>query len=219
MTPTRDERPSPAVFGPQSKRPKRKALRNLWLFLRQERAAQPVRDTISSLLHLSPVFESDSSVSELKPGLTALQCLSDWIANGNLDLISDITRGAVVFPLLLAFHVASYIQYLRRTGIAHGDLLDAIADAGGGIQGFCVGFLAAVTVAGSTDERDLVDRVCDAIKLSMAIGFYSDLEAYASGKQRMEVVRYKNASQAKTVTTYSPAVRWRSDDFNCYAIH
>ena len=214
------EKPSLIIFGPQSKRPKTEALKKLWLFLHEDSAAQPLKDTIISLPEFWPtLLESDSSISELKPGLQNLQCLSEWITKGSPELISDITCGAVVFPLLLIFHVANFMQYLRRTGMTHADLLNAVADAGGGIQGFCVGFLTAVTVSGSIDERDLIDRVCDAIKLSMAIGVYSDLGAHTSGKQQMVVVRLKNADQAKIISTFSPAVRRRGDFVSSRIIH
>lgn len=119
--------------------------------------------------------------------------------------LSDSTCGIVAFPLLVLFHVAHYLQYLRKNLIKHEDLVQAASDAGG-IQGFCIGFLTAVTISSSNDEADLIDRACNAIRLSVGIGAYSDIGIHKSGKQSAIVVRLEEAGQIQEVVDFSPSV-------------
>ncbi|KAL8782625.1 MAG: hypothetical protein Q9213_005212 [Squamulea squamosa] len=201
-----NKRPSLIVFGAQSKKPQDKALRTLWVLAHQTAAIRPLLDTVVQLPQLWPLFcEHDSRVSELKPGIIGLHDLANWVSHGESSGISSATCGVVTFPLLVLLHVTYYIHYLQKNSIKHRDLVQAASGAGG-IQGFCIGFLTAVVVSGPTDETDLIKKACNAIRLSMAIGVYSDLGAHESGTQSTIVVRLKEKSQIRMVEDFSPSI-------------
>lgn len=200
------ERPSLIAFGPQSKQLQEQTLKTLWFLLHQDASMRPLVHTVAQLPCIWPLlYDNDPRMSQLRPGVTGLNNLSDWIVQGESSYISDSTCGIVAFPLLVLFHVAHYLQYLRKKSIKHQDLVQAASDAGG-IQGFCIGFLTAVTISSSNDESDLIDRACNAIRLSVGIGAYSDIGAYESGKQSTTVVRLEEAGQLQEVTDFSPSV-------------
>ncbi|KAL9040315.1 MAG: hypothetical protein Q9214_004539 [Letrouitia sp. 1 TL-2023] len=200
------ERPSLIAFGPQSKQLQEQTLRTLWLLLHQDASMRPLVHTVAQLPRLWPFFcDNDRRTSQLRPGITGLNNLSGWMLQGDSSFISDSTCGMVAFPLLVLFHIAHYLQYLRKHSIKHEDLVREASSAGG-IQGFCIGFLTAVTISSSNDESDLIDRACYAIRLSVGIGIYSDIGAYESGKQSTIVVRLKEAGQVREITEFSPSI-------------
>lgn len=210
MTFTVDGRPSLIAFGPQSKPLQERTLRTLWLLLHQDAAMRPLVQTVVELPRLWPLFSShDHRMTRLKPGIIGLNNISDWMLRGKSSIISDSTCGIVAFPLLVLFHIAHYLQYLRKNSIKHEEAVQA-ATSVGGIQGFCIGFLVAVTVSSSSHESDLIDRACNAVRLSVGIGIYSDIGAYESGEQSAAVIRLKAADQVREVTDFSPSVGIRT---------
>lgn len=202
--------PSLVVFGPQSKKPRDQALGKIRSFIRQDAALRPVVDAVSDLPKLWPFFSAnDPRVLELDPGLEGLQALSDWIATGETSLLSNSTSGIVALPLLAIVQIAQYFQLLRKHSINHEDLIRATAN-GAGFQGFCTGFLMAVIASGSLSEEDLAHKFCNAVRLAVGIGIYSDLGVVGeSNEQSTLVVRLKVRSQAQEIVDYCPRV---SDD-------
>ena len=202
--------PSLVVFGPQSKKPKVQTLSQLRSFLRQDAVLRPVVDAISDLPKLWYFFSAkDPRVSQLDPGIQGLQALSEWMVTGEISVLLESAASIVALPLLVIIHVFQYFQLLRKASTTHDDLLQATKN-GAGIQGFCTGFLMAIVTSCSSNERHLASQVCNAIRLAVGIGIYSDLGVVGeSNEQVTMVVRLKDRNQAYEIAESCPNV---SDD-------
>ena len=157
-------------------------------------------DTICNLPKLWSFFSTnDPRVAKLDPGIQGLQALSEWMTTGETSFISNSTSATVALPLLAIVHIAQYFQLLRRHSTSHEKVIQA-TESGAGIQGFCTGFLMAVTVSSSSSEEDLANKACNAIRLAVGIGIYSDLGvAIDSTEQLTLVVRLKARGQAQEI--------------------
>lgn len=199
--------PSLVVFGPQSKKPKVQTLERIRLFIHQEAALRPVVDAIRCLPKLWSFFSAnDTRVMKLDPGIEGLQALSGWMATGETSFISNSTSAMVTLPLLAVIQTGQYFQLLRKQSINHEDLVQA-TERGAGIQGFCAGFLMAVAVSSSSSEANLVSRACNAIRLAVGIGIYSDLGVVSEADEQVTlVVRLKAKMQAQEIIESCPRV-------------
>ena len=175
--------------------------------MRQDAILSSVVDAICHLPDIWAFFcANDPRVVKLNPGIEGLTALSEWMATGETSSIANSTAGIVALPLLMIIHIAQYFQLLRNKSIRHEDLVQAVA-SGAGIQGFCTGFPMAVIVSSSSNEDDLAGNACNAIRLMVGIGIYSDLGVVAeSNKQMTMVVRLKAAGQAQGILDCCPSV-------------
>ncbi|KAK8080217.1 hypothetical protein PG997_008035 [Apiospora hydei] len=86
----------------------------------------------------------------------------------------------ITFILNFLIQIKQYIRLLRSLDIEGADdaqslVLERLRD--GGVHGFCVGFLCAVTVSLSKTEEDLADNASRALRLALAIGVHVDKDA------------------------------------------
>ena len=199
--------PSLVVFGPQSKKPRVQTLEKIRLFIRQDAALRPVVDAISRLPKLWSFFSTnDPRVLELRPGIEGLQALSNWMATGETSFISNSASAIVTLPLLAILQIGQYFQLLRKHSTNHEDLVQA-TERGAGIQGFCAGFLMAVAVSSSSSEANLAKKACNAVRLAVGIGIYSDLGVASEADEQVTlVVRLKARMQAREIVESCPRV-------------
>lgn len=75
------------------------------------------------------------------------------------------------------------------------------------MQGYCGGLVAAIALACATDEQELAQSICTAIRLAFAIGLYAELgdDSQLPGITTM-VVRLKWEGQAEELVRMFPRV-------------
>ena len=187
--------PSLLVFGSQTELPSEEVLSDL----RREIVSNPhlsaLRDGVADLPRFwHNLVSSDPSLRPV-PGAKFLTQLTQWVANGGLFPHGGDSAATV---LLQISQYARYLGHLsggRGGEDAHRSVLGAVG-AGGGIQGFCVGFLSAVAVASAKEEADLGAAAAVALRLAVCVGAHVDCDGIFA---------------QEPIQTSCVAVRWKKD--------
>ena len=170
--------PSLVVFGPQPPCPSIEYLSRLRLSLLHNRRLATFLAAIKSLPNLwSILVEANPSLTQV-PGLRLLEDIKRWIEHGNFPLqTSETLPNVLLTPLTIIVHIVEYFSYLEYLdpGTSHSQVLDSVRD--GGIQGFCTGFLAAISLACSRTEENINEFGAVALRLAVCIGALVDLDA------------------------------------------
>jgi hypothetical protein len=140
---------------------------------------QPFADAIRELPRLwGTLLEADSALKNIS-GKHILERFSKWLDGETLlDTGSIANPNLLLSPLTVISQVVEYLNYLD-TEIptqSHLHILNGVKD--GGIQGFCTGFLTAVALSSSRDNRDIVELGAVALRLAACIGAYVDLDQH-----------------------------------------
>ncbi|KAI0202891.1 hypothetical protein F4808DRAFT_449551 [Astrocystis sublimbata] len=194
--------PSLLVFGPQTEFPSEEVLSDLRREIVSNRHLSALRDSVADLPRFwHNLVSSDPSLRPV-PGAKYLAQLAHWVADGGSfphggEPATVPAHYSLAVTVLL--QVSQYARYLGHLGgdrgeDAHRRVLGAVS-AGGGIQGFCVGFLSAVAVAGTKDEAGLGAAAAVALRLAVCIGTHVDCDGIFA---------------QEPVQTSCVAVRWRA---------
>ncbi|KAK8108232.1 Methylphloroacetophenone synthase [Apiospora kogelbergensis] len=202
--------PSLLVFGPQTELPSEET----WSDLRQELVGNPhlsaLRDAVADLPHFWHRLVASDPALRSVPGAHHLAQLVRCVSGGGSSFLHPQGESDAVAPshytlaVTVLCQISQYTRYLGHLGggrgvgggeegKAHRRVLDAVR-GGGGIQGFCVGLLSAVAVAGAQDEAGLGAAAAVALRLAVCVGAYVDHDG----------VFAPEPSQTQCV-----AVRWR----------
>ncbi|KAK2037271.1 beta-ketoacyl synthase domain-containing protein [Colletotrichum somersetense] len=109
-----------------------------------------------------------------------LHGLSKWLAHtASFPCPCPMLPATLALPLNLLFQMVKYLSFLRSVD---GDGVDPqrmllVGLRNGGVHGFCVGFLSAITVASSSTVRDIIETTKRALRLAVFIGAYVDKDA------------------------------------------
>jgi hypothetical protein len=112
------------------------------------------------------------------PAEKALQQLCRWLSHSEFPDATEISELPATFvtPFTVILHTVLYMRYTDEdSGLGHADVLKAVQN-NGGVQGFCTGFLTAVSVATSPDLEAFSRQTSVALRLAVAIGAYIDLD-------------------------------------------
>jgi len=134
------------------------------------------------------------------PGSEHLAHLAQWVTDGggpfphHNEGADTLNHFALAVTVLL--QISQYARYVGNLGEdSHHRILSSVSQ-GGGVQGFCVGFLSAIAVAGTVDEAGLGVTAAVALRLAVCVGAYVDRDGvYAKEPSLMRCV----------------AVRWRGE--------
>jgi hypothetical protein len=169
--------PSLLVFGPQTNLPSYEVLAEL----RQDLIDNPQMNGLLKAIRDLPNFWQtvtgfDPTLSQIQ-GTEHLGDLLQWIDNGVLPQHLKSLPNISALPLTVTMQVLLYIRYLNELQIEnpHQKVLQHIQ--GGGIQGFCVGFLTALVVNCSENENDIAEVGATAIRLAVCVGAYVDQDS------------------------------------------
>lgn len=170
--------PSLVVFGSQTPSPSIEYISKLRSFLLSNRHLAYFLAAIRDLPNVWPsLVEASPSLSQV-PGLRSLEDIKRWIDQGDFPLSSSETLPNVLStPLTVIIHIVEYFNYLEHLGpsTSHSQVLDSVQN--GGIQGFCTGFLAAISLACSPTEENINQIGAVALRLAVCIGAFVDLDA------------------------------------------
>ncbi|KAK2006472.1 beta-ketoacyl synthase domain-containing protein [Colletotrichum eremochloae] len=160
-------------------------------------AAHDLHTFWSAEVHFDPELEQI-------PAKSYLYGLSEWLAHkASFPCPSSRLPATLALPLTFLFQMTQYLSFLQSFG-GNGDnaqqmLLDGLKY--GGVQGFCIGFLSAITVASSNNVEEVCETAKRALRLAVFIGAYVDKDAMKAetrcisvrGRQ-LDVKSWKNAN-------------------------
>ncbi|KAL2015753.1 hypothetical protein VTK56DRAFT_4881 [Thermocarpiscus australiensis] len=188
--------PSLLVFGSQTEfPPPEQALQDA----RHELIGNPQLSALKEAVDDLPRFwqelvDFDPSLREV-PGNKHLSHLKQWVNDGgSFPHRQSNAPSHYALAVTVLLQITQYTRYLGQLGKdAHRIILDSVK-TGGGIQGFCVGFLSAAAVATPGSERDIGPSAAVALRLAVSIGAYVD----------------QDGAYSPAATEYvAVAVRWR----------
>ena len=175
--------PSLLIFGPQTTWP----LPSYFSQLRSNLLSEPRLARFTETLRTLPRFwqtlvEADPRLQNV-PGSEILTFFENWIEDGEFSTGHQTPLAIISTPLTVVIHIVQYLHFLKdqksTSGLTHSDIISHVQD--GGVQGFCTGLLAAIAVATSHSEEDVVTFGAVALRLAVCTGAYVDLDgAYAS---------------------------------------
>lgn len=167
--------PKLLLYGPQARFPSAEVSNQLHRVLASHTGL--FQDIIATINELSSLYQQlgafDPSLSQV-PGVSSLSFLQKWLQSGDLPGDVDDLPNVVALPLTVVLQIALYLQHLDRNGITtnYKDSLQSFQQHG--VQGFCIGFLAAAATAFSENEEQLAGNLGTSIRLAMCLGAYVD---------------------------------------------
>lgn len=105
------------------------------------------------------------------PGDSVLRQFDNWVVNDTpLPYPPSELPTTLSFMINFLFQMTQYISLSEHD--AHHLMTRKLEH--GGAQGFCVGFLSAITVASSRSQEELLETAVRALRLAVCIGAYVD---------------------------------------------
>lgn len=196
---------SAVVFSPQNVAPKREHLDFIRASLNRHNTLSPLRDALLNLPETWKLFANiRPEIATLKQGNIYTKIFSKWIQSGETSELEQTRSGIVTLPLLTALHIVQYYEYLQASGIRHVELLRTIQ---GGVQGYCIGLMAALVVATSENETDLVNNAAAAIRITLGIAAVGEIGCESSNPcSTTMAVRLRKGTEADEITRAFPQV-------------
>lgn len=186
--------PSVLAFGPQTGLPSQDTVEQLRLQLIRTPQLSCVLDSIKSLTDFwNTLVNFDPSLSHI-PGTQIFADLQRWVVEGGP--VPSNNANTFLVPVTVLLQITQYFGYLKKlnTSNPHQRALQSLQN--GSIQGFCVGFLSAATVATSKTEAEIASTAAVMIRLAVCIGAYVD----------------KAQLSSHSVGAACIAVRWKEDE-------
>ncbi|KAI9844533.1 MAG: Type I Iterative PKS [Sclerophora amabilis] len=168
--------PSLVVFGPQTIWPSPEYLSQLRSILLYEPRLSTFLAAVKELPELWPTLtEVEPRLNDV-PGAQSLEAIKRWIQQGDFSYTTESPPNVLSTPLTIIIQIVQYLQHLGNVdpNVSHAHVLDSIKS--GGAQGFCTGFLNAITLACSKDEEDVNVLGAVALRLAVCIGAFVDLD-------------------------------------------
>jgi hypothetical protein len=202
--------PSLLVFGPQTNLPSPEVLAELRQKLIETSRLNELVKAINDLPRLwETLTRFDPSLSQV-PGVECLVDLQQWLNDGVFPQYSEDLPNVSALPLTVILQILLYVHYLDQLQIndAQRHVLQQIK--AGGTQGFCVGFLSAIVISCSENEREIAEIGTVAIRLAMCVGAYVDRDgpfAVPPNKTSCIAVRWRTGFREDEVVEIVQAYR------------
>lgn len=149
-------------------------------YLQKVLSGRSIAQSIASAVDKLPdVFQRlalhDARLQRL-PGTSVLGSLRQWLNTGQLGDQTSPLPNILALPLTVLLQVAQYVWHLDRLGFrtSHEGVLERLREHG--VQGFCIGFLTAAAISGSSDDHELAQMTIQSLRLAVCIGAYIDLD-------------------------------------------
>lgn len=197
---------SAVVFSPQNVAPTKEHLDRIRLSLNRHDTLSPLRDALLNFPKTWELFEnSRPEIAALKRGKAYTNIFSKWIQSGETTELEQTKSGIVTLPLLTVLHIVQYYEYLKASEIRHSELLRAIQ---GGVQGYCIGLMAALVVATSENETDLINNAVAGVRITLGIAAFGEIGCDSSNPcSTTMAVRLRKGTEVDEITTAFPQVR------------
>lgn len=172
-----DMMPSVLVFGPLA-RLLPEQLAELRSELKTSQRLSKLHATVRDLPNLwYRLILFDPDLMQI-PGQSYLHDFVEWLAEGRrFPFRASQVPTTLAIPINFLLQITQYLRFTQSlpTENAHGLLLRVLEH--GGVQGFCVGLLGAITVSASSSEEELVETAACALRLAFCIGVYVEKDA------------------------------------------
>ena len=203
--------PSALVFGSQTTLPSVEAASRLRAALLLDPRLYRMRTSIESLPEIWPALAiSDPALERVAgPAEKSLRQLCRWLSHSEFPDATEISELPATFvtPFTVILHTVLYMHYTDENGsLGHADVLRAVRN-NGGVQGFCTGFLTAVSVATSPDLEALSRQASVSLRLAVAIGAYIDLDLLDSDVSSVAVRSRAGKKGLEETLAQFPGVR------------
>lgn len=188
--------PSLIAFGALAPWPASDRLDQLRNALQNHNSLKPITKAIQQLPLLWKALSAQDQSLHSIAGEAAADQLAQWINGAGTIQIVDDKGNVTRMPLTTIAQIVQYISYLRQFDepLRHESIIKSAA-VSGGIQGFCIGLLSALTVASGKTEDDVGNFAAMSVRLAFCVGAYVDLD------------RHRNGGDSKASTL---AVRWKT---------
>ncbi|KAI9714707.1 MAG: Type I Iterative PKS [Chrysothrix sp. TS-e1954] len=185
--------PSLVVFGSLSTFSSIKDLAELRHSISQDEDLHPIKEAISGLQEVWAKLSADNEAFNNLDGLAVTNDLASWALDEKQLSHNTLKSNMARLPLTILSHICDYLVFLRRSHTEHSVLLDNVARVGG-VQGFCVGLLSAIAIAGSSSKEEVCLHGAAVVRLAFAIGVHIELDSLQSGRTSCLAVRWKGGS-------------------------
>lgn len=180
------------LFGPQGELTS-KSLVELRTILQENSDLNFLSSTISELPSLWPAILEVWPDLDIVPAKKRLTELCRFFQGGPDVAFSTPTNNILLCPLTVITQIVDFWK------LTHGFDLPSLFEAQlRGVQGFCLGFLTAITVSCSRDEKQFQALASKAVRLALCMGALVDLDALDTPD---------SSDCALTI-----AVRWKSNE-------
>ena len=198
---------SAAFFCPQGRAPPERYLVSLQAFLRQNPYGECL---LQHVVRLDEVFQMFCSARDdirtLPNGPSYVRMLIDWAAGGSSAAISQARNGIIALPLLLILQLGQYLRYLEIHSLSHSDFVEQVRHVGG-IQGYCGGAAAALSIACAKDEAEVIQNAAVFLRLLVGIGACIEAADHPStGESTVIACRLKHEGQGEELAARFPGV-------------
>ena len=184
---------SKLFFGPVYPEFSSAQLKKLYNDLQEDARLAPLAGSVATIPDIWPaLLATCPDLARLK-GEEQLKQLHEALKTGHFPTDTRL-KNAVLAPLTFLSQLIDYIKHYQEAWTAPRPGLDYSEY---NVQGFCIGFLAAATVASSKDLEELQHSASAALRLAVCIGFIVD---------RDEVSQPDRLNQSSCY-----GVRWRSE--------
>lgn len=164
------------LFGPQSSRFTQAYLSELRTLILGNPDLNVFVDAITELPSLWPNLQEACPHLSSIQGVEQLNQLTEFLTHGAFQDFRALKTNVVLTPLTL---ISQAVEFLRLSQKAEFGTFPAFLQeqpTTSGVQGFCVGFLAAAAVACSQNKKELVQYLSIALRLAVCIGSIIDLD-------------------------------------------
>ncbi|PTB42568.1 hypothetical protein M441DRAFT_136945 [Trichoderma asperellum CBS 433.97] len=195
---------SGVIFSPQSHATPKSYLDRIHSILKGSAVYVPLCKAVSRLPDTwQELANQHPKIAPLEHGLAYARYFPTWLETGETSGLEGNMSGIVTLPLLTIIHTVQYVQYLQQTGITHAEFLLSLRS--GGVQGFCAGLMAAMIVAASKNETELIENAAKAVRISFGIGAFGEVgsDPTSLGSTTM-VVRLRSGSEVEEITHEFP---------------
>ncbi|PSN66430.1 ketoacyl-synt-domain-containing protein [Corynespora cassiicola Philippines] len=173
-SPRFSQKPSVAVFCPQSKATSKEYLGELQRYMKQHEKLHRLGEEVKQLRTTWDIIAARrEDIAALPQGPRYLKALHDWIDVGASEAVANAMSGILSLPLLLVIQTCQYFQYLQLAELTHEEFLAGLKV--GGAQGYCGGLLPALAIACAKNEDEVITMASVAMRIALVLGSYGEL--------------------------------------------
>ncbi|KAF2008704.1 ketoacyl-synt-domain-containing protein [Aaosphaeria arxii CBS 175.79] len=196
---------SAAFFCPQGRAPPELCLVGLQSFLQRNPHGECLLQHVARLDEAFQMFcSARDDIRSLPKGSSEVRTLMDWAAGGSSAPISQARSGIIALPLLLILQLGQYLRYLEIHSLSHSGFVEQVQHVGG-IQGYCGGAAAALSIACAKDEAEVIQNAAVFLRLLVGIGACIEAADYPStGASTVIACRLKYEGQGDELVARFP---------------
>lgn len=177
------------LFGPKCPKTDRSVL-HIRRYLSSHRNTGWLEDAVQALPSVWHDVTKVWPAAEKIPGEAQLQQLSLFLRGGTILPDMSDPMNFLVVPITVLRHLVEFHEFKEAKN--HYEIND--------IQGFCVGYLAAVAACWETDQTEFPKAVATMLRIAVCIGAVVDLDELEKQRATSMAVRWKTSADYKLLT-------------------